>query len=66
MRRRKIWDMYGPETHLEVLCKCMSVLLICTFIHLFVVSGCVDVSYRQVSKGTHGFGVMPPISLGGL
>lgn len=42
VRRRKIWDMYGPGTHLEVLCKCMSILLICYFIHLFIASGCVD------------------------
>lgn len=71
VRRRKIWDMYGPETHLEVLCKCMSVLLICTFIHLFIVSGCIDArvrkhtGYTQLSKGSHGFVMLLPISLGG-
>lgn len=42
VRRRKIWDMYGPGTHLEVLCKCMSILLMFNFINLFVASGCVD------------------------
>ena len=42
VRRRKIWDMYGPETHLEVLCKCMSILLIHNLIHLFIASGCID------------------------
>lgn len=42
VRRRKIWDMYGPGTHLEVLCKCMSILLIYNFIHLFIASGCVN------------------------
>lgn len=71
VRRRKIWDMYGPETHLEVLWKCMSVLLIRPFIHLFIVSDCIDASVRkhagywQLSEGTHGFGMMLPISPGG-
>lgn len=47
VRRRKIWDMYGPETHLEVLCKCMSHLMICTFVNLLIVSGCIDASVRN-------------------